>query len=140
MGQSACVAMALQLLSSLVQFTIASWQTENNYFFPYIFHLELFPEEYYSVLFLTAPAIEGCLNLQLSSLKKTHVFHLGFSPYIFEHGGTLNSGYGKISTFAPTTIFPTATPAGTVRTLQLVTKVASTHFTKSICALSATLK
>lgn len=51
------------------------------------------------------------------------MFHLGFSPYVFEQGDTLNSGYSKISNFVAITGFPTATPACTMRPLQLVAKV-----------------
>lgn len=70
--------------------------------------------------------MEGCLNHQLSSSKEDTYISSGIF-YVFEQGGNLNSGYGKISNFAAVTVFPTATPAGSVRTLQPLANVLSQH-------------
>lgn len=78
--------------------------------------------------------MEGCLKLQLHSSKEDVYLTWGFSPYVSKHSSPLNSGCAIVSHFAAITIFPKATPAGSIRTSQLIatTQVTSTQF---ICAL-----
>lgn len=76
--------------------------------------------------------MEGCLNHQLSSSKEDTCISSGIF-YVFKQGGNLNSGYGKIGNFAAVTVFPTATPAGSVRTLQLVANVLFQHLQNEGC-------
>lgn len=80
------------------------------------------------MLFLIKQAMEGCLKLQPHSSKEDVYLTWGFSSYVSKHSGPLNSGCAIVSHFAAISVFPKATPAGSIRTSQLITEMTSTQF------------